>query len=541
MEDKIVYGIDLGTTFSSIARVNQQGDAVCVNLGEEGEWAIPSSVLLDGRKVFVGQEAIENCWKTDTRLIEFAKRSIGLLKAPGWPVNYDGWSYSEEEISALILRKVAKQVALQRTLLPVQDVVITHPQWFYLGQKEATREAADLAGLNLIGTITEPHAAAIAYGVYEKASTGRELTVMVFDLGGGTFDTCLMKLGPTRFEMLGSSGDAQLGGMNWDALIINRAKEIFLEATGDDFDSVYVEEENIALRKAAERAKKKLSENEEIGFWIAAGGARTRAEIKREEFEEWSRPLVMRCLQKCDDLLQQASFSWKDIDEILMVGSSTRMPMIREAVRRASGKEPLIDKDPKLMVAKGAAIWGHWIQTGKIDPRRTAGIEADTSGLSDLETPTVVGRTAHGLGILATREKRSGADQETLESVVTILIPQNTTTPYNFEKTFYTNRDNETSISVPLYEGESEDPKECSRIGQVTLDGLPPRPRHQPVNVKFNIDTSGLLEVEMTDLGTGHKEIKRLDKNILSNQNPGTGKETDPVSRRRHLEELDVV
>jgi molecular chaperone DnaK len=538
MEDKTVYGIDLGTTFSAIARVNQQGDAVCINVGEEGEWTIPSSVLLDGKRVFVGQEAIENSGKPGTRLVEFAKRSIGIQNPASWPVKYDDWEYSPEEISALILRKLARQVS-QLKLPPAQDVIITHPQWFYLVQKEATREAAELAGLNLIGAITEPHAAAIAYGVYERASGDRELSVLVFDLGGGTFDTCLMHIGASHFEMLGSSGHTQLGGMDWDALIVNRAKEIYNEANGEDFDSVADEEEYIDLRKAAERAKKKLSEHDEIGFWVAANGNRTRAVITRQEFEDWSRPLVDRCLQKCDELFQQTSRGWKDVDEILMVGSATHMPMIREAVRLASGKEPVIDENPKLMVAKGAAIWGHWLKEGKIDAVRKVGIDDEASGLADLETPAVIGRTAHGLGILATRERTGHHDAA--ESVVTILIAQNTATPCAVEKTFYTNRDNEVHIAVPLYEGESEDPKECRRIGQVKLDGLPARPKHQPVNVKFNIDTSGLLEVEMTDVGTGHKEVKRLDKNILSSQQSGDAGGADFQARLRHLDALEIV
>jgi molecular chaperone DnaK len=227
-----------------------------------------------------------------------------------------------------------------------------------------------------------------------------------------------------------------------------------------------------------------------------------------------------------------------------MVGSSTKMPMIHEAIKLASGKEPKIDKDPKLMVAKGAAIWGHWIKTGQISSLQKAANVQETSGLADLEAPNVVGRTAHGLGLLATRGKRAEAanfndEQEQLEAVVSVLIGQNTATPCSYEKTFYTNQDNETSISVPLYEGESEDPKECSRIGHIVMDGLPPRPKHQPIKVKFNIDTSGLLEVEMTDVETGRKVLKRLEKNILRGNSQET--EIDLEARRRHLDTLEVV
>jgi molecular chaperone DnaK len=540
MAESNIYGIDLGTTFSAIARVNQQGDSVCLNLGDDGEWTIPSAVLFDGSKVFVGAEAIENCYRPDTQLVEFSKRVIGLSNTPGWPKQYGGWNYTPEEVSALVLRKVVRQIAGQHTLPPVRDVVVSHPQWFFMSQKETTREAVELAGLNLVGTITEPHAAAIAYGIVAQAET-RELTVLVFDLGGGTFDLSLIRIGHNRFQMIGSDGDTQLGGIDWDHLIVARAMEKFRSATGDNFEDVMSDEDEVVLRKAAERAKKKLSDTSEIGFWVTGGGNKTRVDLTRAEYEEMSHPLVVRCIDKCNRLFQQTSHDWSKIDEVLMVGSSTKMPMIQEAVKRLLGREPLIDKDPKLMVAKGAAIWGEWIKAGKVDPNAMQEPE-ETSGLSDLEMPSVVGRTAHGLGILATKATPPGSDSETTTTIVSRLIEQNTATPYVYEKTFYTNKDNETAIVVPLYEGESDNPKDCIRIGQVALRDLPPaRPKLQPVKVKFNIDVSGLLEVEMTDVGTTRSERMRLDRNVLRDQLSRSGVSSDFEARRRHLDQLELV
>ncbi|MFL6211550.1 MAG: Hsp70 family protein [Pyrinomonadaceae bacterium] len=542
MEDSVVYGIDLGTTFSAVARVNQQGDPVCISLGDEGEWTIPSAVLFDDQKVFVGAQAIENCWKPDTLLVEFAKRFIGL-QSPGWPRQYSGWQYVPEEISALILRKLVKQIARQRNLPPVRDVVVSHPQWFYMSQKETTREAVELAGLNLLATITEPNAAAIAYGVYEQ-SADKDSTVLVFDLGGGTFDVSLMRVGHRRFEMIGSAGDTHLGGMDWDHEIISRAKEKFQTAVGEAFDDVASDEEHVQLRKAAERAKKKLSETEEVGFWVVAQGSKTVVEITRTEFEAITRPLLLRCLRRCEELFEQTSYDWRRVDEILLVGSSTKMPMIAEAIKRIAGKEPRLDEDPKLMVAKGAAIWGEWIKSGKIDARWAAEEGAtQATGLEDRTTPTVIGRTAHGLGILVTRERDPNAlrGAEQPETVVDLLIEPNTATPHTYDKVFYTNRDNETAIPVPLYEGESKDPQECSRIGQVVIEGLPPRPKHQPVRVKFHIDTSGLLEVEITDVETGRSTVQRLSKNILRASAPEQNAKLDLAARRRHLDTLEVM
>jgi molecular chaperone DnaK len=540
MAESNIYGIDLGTTFSAIARVNQQGDSVCLNLGDDGQWTIPSAVLFDGSKVFVGEQAIENSWKPDTQLVEFSKRVIGLNNTPGWPKQYGGWSYSPEEISALVLRKVVRQIAGQHSLPAVKDVIVTHPQWFFMSQKETTREAVELAGLNLLGTITEPHAAAIAYGIFTQAEN-RDMTVLVFDLGGGTFDLSLIRIGHNRFQMIGSDGDSQLGGINWDELIIASAKEKFKRATDDNFDEVASREEEVTLQKAAERAKKKLSDTAEIGFLVAAGGSTTRIDITRADYEEMSRPLVVRCIDRCNRLFQQTSYDWSKIDEVLMVGSSTKMPMIQDAVKRLLGREPLIDKDPKLMVAKGAAIWGEWIKAGKVDPNAIQEPE-ETSGLSDLEMPSVVGRTAHGLGILTTIATPGGSDSQTMATIVSRLIEQNTATPHVYEKTFYTNKANETAIVVPLYEGEDDDPKECFRIGQVALRDLPAaRPKLQPVKVKFNIDVSGLLEVEMTDVGTKRSETMRLDRNVLRDEKSRSGEASDFEARRRHLDQLELV
>jgi molecular chaperone DnaK len=516
-----IYGIDLGTTFSAIAYVNLHGEPVCIPLGENGEWTIPSAVLFSGeREVYVGQEAIEHSLDEGTLLIEFAKRDIGLQNGRTW--RYGGWVYTPEEISALILKKIAQLVNKERYLPPVRDVVISHPQYFYMNQKEATKEAGELAGFNVVATISEPNAAAIAYGVYER-SEERDMTVLVFDLGGGTFDVTLMRVAQRRFEMIGSDGDAQLGGIDWDAEIIRFAKEQFRLRAGEDFDNVASPQDVIQLRKNAQQAKERLSRNDAHRFTLQAGQFTMLIEITRSDFEGMCQHLVERCLSRCHRLFQRTGYDWGKLDEVLLVGSATKMPMIQDAVRRAFGREPRIDSYPKLVVAKGAAIWGYWVEKGVIDPRW---IETEEEEPAGLEIPKIAGRTAHGLGVLARSDGRR---------IVYILVPQNTQTPHETEQIFYPDRDNATSIVVPLYEGDSEDPDSCVPIGHVTIGGLPPRPRDQvQVRVKFKIDVSGRLEVEVVDVQTGRREILQVDRDTRRNRGP------DLEARRRHLQEIRI-
>jgi len=528
MEKQIIYGIDLGTTFSAAAFVNPQDVPICIHLGEQGEWTLPSAVLfVEPKKVFVGDDAVQNNYLEKSLLVEFAKRDIGLQNGRSW--EYVGRQYRPEDISALVLRKIVKQVSNERGLPRMQDVVISHPQYFYLNQKEATKEAGELAGLNVVATVTEPNAAAIAYGMWERAEDeGREVTVLVFDLGGGTLDVTLMKIGRARFEMIGSDGDAQLGGLNWDQEIVNFAKEQFRQAAVEDFDNVASPQDRVQLWKDAQRAKEKLSrpENDSHRFLVSAGHDKALITITRAEFEGRCRYLVERCLERCDRLFAKTGVHWRQVNEVLMVGNSTKMPMIQQAVRQASGKSLIIDENPKLMVAKGAAILGHWVKLGKIKPGWGES-EEQVTGLEESDTPAVSGCTAHGLGVLV---KRGGLD------VVSLLIPQNTATPHTARKTFRTAIAGAVAIEVPLYEGESEEPSACVQIGRALINELPPRPKGAPVEVTFNIDISGRLAVELTDVETGHNRSIVVDRNVLRNTTI-----EDFETRRRYLAEIAIL
>lgn len=524
-----IYGIDLGTTFSAISFVNSYGDPVCVPLHEEGRWTMPSAVLLvPGGKVYVGEDAIANSWMEGSLLVEFAKRGIGLDKM-SW--RFEGWEYYPEDISSLILRKIVQQVRSEKHFDPVREVVVSHPQYFWTNQKDATREAAELAGLSLKGTITEPNAAAIAYGVINPSSSG-EKVVLVFDLGGGTFDVTLMRIGGhNKFHMIDSNGDSQLGGMNWDAEIVALAKEKFRQSFSD-FDTLANEEDKITLRKNAEKTKIKFSKEgqEQHRFFVEADGNKLPFDITREQFVSIGLHLVARCIDRCERLFRKSGYDWSKIDEVLMVGSSTKMPTVQERVTQLFGRAPLISKDPKLMVSKGAAIWADWLSKNLIDARWGDTEEGTIAGLQVADKPEVSGCTAHGLGVIAQRHGRR---------IVDVLIPQSASTPTEVKKSFVTDTVGATTVVVPVYEGESLDPEDCYKIGDVRLEGLPVRDELMPIMVKFRIDTAGCLDVSAIDVLTGKETATHFDKDFSRD---GTdNKRMDFEARRKHLEALTVM
>ena len=527
-----IYGIDLGTTFSAIAFMNSFGEPVCVPLWDDGnttKLTMPSSVLfVPGGKVYVGEDAIDNSYKANSLLIEFAKRNMGLDARP-W--NYEGWDYYPEDISSLILRKIAQQVRSEKHFAPVKEVVVSHPQYFWTNQKDATREAVELAGLNLKATITEPNAAAIAYGVINPTTTG-EKVVLVFDLGGGTFDVTLMKIGgQNKFQMIDSDGDAQLGGMNWDAEIVALAKEKFRQSFGD-FDDVATAEDAITLRKNAEKTKIVFSTpgREQHRFFVEADGSKLPVEISREQFVSMGRHLVERCVERCERMFKKSGYNWQKIDEVLLVGSSTKMPSVQERVTQFFGRAPLIGKDPKLMVAKGAAIWADWISKKMIDASFSDTKETGTAGLQIADAPDVSGCTAHGLGVKVSRNNRP---------IIKVLIPQSKSTPCEAEEQFATDKRGATTVVVPVYEGESEDPEDCYQIGEVRLEGLPARDENVPIKVLFKIDIAGCLQVSAIDIKTGKQTIARFDKDFSRKETGGGPKNFE--TRRKHLENLVIL
>jgi molecular chaperone DnaK len=527
--DEPVYGIDLGTTYSAITYVHPRtGEVQDLIRLEERDFTLPSAVLfMPGGRVRVGRSAIENSFQPNTLLAVFAKRTIGLMKdAQVW--HFEGQDYYPEDVSALILRRIA-QVVPDFNLPPVRRVVVTHPQYFWSNQKEATREACLLAGLEPLATLTEPHAAAIAYGAYETARReGRDLNVLIFDLGGGTLDITVMHLSPTVMEVLASHGDSRLGGIDWDRVLIDWVKEYFRNQTGEDPDVVMMPEQAVALQVQVEEVKRRLSNTDQSRLIVKIGRHRPFLLVERAEFERRSEPLVRRCIASCEEAVQRAGLRWDQIDEILLVGSSTRMPMIRRSLE-SFGRPVRELKDPKGVVAKGAALWGYWLQQEMVRPevlREGTSAEPTTTGLA---LPEVNGATAHGIGVLLWQ----GHDRW-----VDIIVPAHTQTPCEIERTYVTAVDNATVLEVPIYESDSNRPDDGVPIGTIVVDGLPPRPKGQPVKIYLKIDVSGILTVEVTDQETGRRVQKTIERTELTQR---ASQRLSLAERKARLDSLTIV
>lgn len=347
--DDLVLGIDLGTTFSAMAVVNHYGKPEILVNGE-GHTTTPSVVhYYEGDGVVVGDEAVKMCVLEPENVVRFIKRSMG---EEDFSLEFHGHSYTPQEISALILRKLLED-AEALTGQTIRDVVITVPAYFNSSQRGATVEAGEIAGMNVLSVINEPTAAAIAYGI-DKLDDDR--TLLVFDLGGGTFDVTVMRVEGHKLSTLASDGNAELGGKDWDDRLVNHVAESFMAQHGDD-----PRDEPSSFQELYQRclaAKISLSTKERALVPVSFHGKRAGLQILRSEFEEMTSDLVQMCIDTTSLVLEKARLTHDQIDDVLLVGGATRMPMIQAAIERAFGREPVSDLNPDECVALGAALAG---------------------------------------------------------------------------------------------------------------------------------------------------------------------------------------
>lgn len=369
-------GIDLGTTYSSICMVDKYGKPEII-VNREGERIMPSVVLFDGENPIVGTIAKNSAATCPLSVCQFVKREMGNKD---WRFFAEDREYTTEEVSALILRKLKEdaQVALG---WEVKDAVITVPAYFNDAQRKSTQDAGMIAGLNVVRIINEPTAAAIAYGIDQE----EEQTVMVYDLGGGTFDVTILKVSKGSIDVIATGGDKNLGGFDWDNRIMvfleNKVKGVFNEAFLDDLAFEH------DLRDKAEIAKKTLSTRDVAKVFLSYKGVTQSVELTRGEFEETTRDLLERTESMMEWTLEDAKLEWKDIDKVLLVGGSTRMRAVQNAVERISKKKPSMELHPDEIVSHGAAILGEII-------------EQETSGKSDLMPVVITDVNSHSLGIV---------------------------------------------------------------------------------------------------------------------------------------------
>ena len=488
-----ILGIDLGTTNSAMAVMEGSEPEILVNA--EGDRTTPSveGFRKDGERV-VGKaaknQAVTNPENTVSSVKRFIGRSYDETPEERKTVSYklqkgkdgravvdiDGKDYTPEEISAMVLQKL-KNDAEKQLGAPVTQAVITVPAYFNDAQRQATKDAGKIAGLEVLRIINEPTAAALAYGLDK---TNKDEKILVFDLGGGTFDVSILELGDGVFEVASTAGDNHLGGDDWDQRIIDWMADKFKAENGIDLrqDKMALQR----LKEAAEKAKMELSSTTQANINLpfitadASGPKHLDYTLTRAEFERITKDLLDRVKKPVEQALKDAGLKAGDIDEVILVGGSTRMPAVQDIVKKLTGKEPNMSVNPDEVVAMGAAVQG--------------GVLA-----GDVEGILLLDVTPLSLGV------------ETMGGVMTKMIDRNTTIPTRKTEIYSTAADNQTSVEVHVLQGERQMAHDNKTLGKFQLSGIPAARRGVPqIEVTFDIDANGIVNVSAKDLGTGKQQ-----------------------------------
>lgn len=519
-----VFGIDLGTTYSCISYVDESGKPVTVN-NNEGDKTTPSVVYFESEtNVCVGKVAKESAELEPEKVVSFIKRSMGK---DGFSYEYNGRFLSPEEVSAYILRKVTGDAA-KNLGEDVLNVVITHPAYFGLKEKEATKRAGEIAGLNVVSLIPEPVAAAYTYGCMSEENNGK--TILVYDLGGGTFDVTMIHITETEIEVICTGGDDNLGGYNWDQVLIEHMASVIADQTGFSIDEIFDDPEMCQiLQNKAEESKKTLSSAEKARISLNFNGEKAKFEVGIEEFNALTASLCESTIVMTKQLLDVAKEKGYDhFDKLLLVGGSTYMKQIEQAILNEFGVQPQLF-DPNEAVAKGAALFGNAEKNRLIEIRKKME-ERSSDNVETAETltesekvlmdgfeqeevdsfiPAIGGANSGNRVFTSVTSKSFGivAKNRSNEEKVYILIPSQTKLPIEVSQQFGTHEENQGSVLLRVFETTVNekvvDLDMGVEIGEVSMDIPAGLLAGSPIQVTFNLDKQGLLRVEGKEMTEG--------------------------------------
>jgi molecular chaperone DnaK len=488
-----LVGIDLGTTFSAIATLDDRGQPVTLP-NRDGDMLTPSAVLLlDDGSAVVGQAALDVSLEQPDRVATLIKRRMGQPTL-GRPIA--DREFRPETLSAIILRKLVQDAELR--VGPVEKAVITVPAYFDDTRRKATKDAGRIAGLDVIDILDEPTAAALAYSFQpprggaprpEDVLPGGQRTVLVYDLGGGTFDVTLVRLSQRRFQALAIEGDVRLGGKDWDDRIIDHVAGGFQQQTGLDPRTDPLAMANLAA--SAERAKRTLSKLPQTTVTCQHAGRVATVPLTRAEFETLTRDLLVRTRLTTQQVLRQAGLGWDQVDRVLLVGGSTHMPMTGQMLQELTGKVPDNSLAVSEVVARGAALHAGIVaaQAG------VGGGSLQPAALDALADVVEINVNAHSLGIEVKQNQ---------ERVNDVLVPKNTQLPTAASRVYYTVVENQPRVRVNVLQGEAPHADACISIGECWIEGLPPNlPKGAPVQVRCGVGSNGLVDVMALDMTSG--------------------------------------